>query len=57
MPDQKQRTAIVVGAGLGGLAAAIAFRREGWKVQLLESTHAIGEVGAGIQVGDSFSQG
>lgn len=41
---------LVVGAGLGGLGAAIALRLAGHNVAVLESAQEIGEVGAGIQV-------
>ncbi|CAK7219080.1 hypothetical protein SCUCBS95973_003703 [Sporothrix curviconia] len=41
---------IVVGAGLGGLGAAIAILLAGHDVTVLESASTIGEVGAGIQV-------
>ncbi|EQB55920.1 FAD binding domain-containing protein [Colletotrichum gloeosporioides Cg-14] len=41
---------IIVGAGLGGLGAAIATLLAGHEVTVLESAPAIGEVGAGIQV-------
>lgn len=41
---------IVVGAGLGGLAAAIALTLSGHKVRVFEQAKAFGEVGAGIQV-------
>ncbi|KAL4916149.1 hypothetical protein BDW62DRAFT_218885 [Aspergillus aurantiobrunneus] len=40
---------IIVGAGLGGLAAAISIRLAGHDVVVLESARQIGEVGAGIQ--------
>lgn len=40
---------IVVGAGLGGLSAAIAILKTGHKVTVLEGAHEISEVGAGIQ--------
>ncbi|KAL3459731.1 hypothetical protein BJX64DRAFT_278962 [Aspergillus heterothallicus] len=40
---------IVVGAGLGGLGAAIAIRLAGHEVLVLEAAREIGEVGAGIQ--------
>ncbi|CAK7565216.1 MAG: hypothetical protein SEPTF4163_003127 [Sporothrix epigloea] len=41
---------IIVGAGLGGMGAAIAIQLAGHDVTVLESASAIGEVGAGIQV-------
>ncbi|EER40583.1 FAD binding domain-containing protein [Histoplasma capsulatum var. duboisii H88] len=41
---------VIVGAGLGGLGAAIACLLAGHSVKVLESAHEIGEVGAGIQV-------
>ncbi|KIW16953.1 hypothetical protein PV08_04144 [Exophiala spinifera] len=41
---------IVVGAGLGGLAAAIALARRGHKVTVFEQAPELGEVGAGIQI-------
>jgi salicylate hydroxylase len=41
---------LIVGAGLGGLATAIALSRHGHNVTILESAPALGEVGAGIQI-------
>ncbi|KAK7425078.1 hypothetical protein QQZ08_008355 [Neonectria magnoliae] len=41
---------IIVGAGLGGLGAAISILLAGHDVTVLESASSIGEVGAGIQV-------
>lgn len=41
---------LIVGAGLGGLACAIACRREGIDVEILERSPEIREIGAGIQV-------
>jgi 2-polyprenyl-6-methoxyphenol hydroxylase-like FAD-dependent oxidoreductase len=34
----------IVGAGIGGLAAAIAFRRAGTRVTVLEAAEELGEV-------------
>ena len=42
---------IVVGGGIGGLAAALACARTGALVQVLEKSPVFAEVGAGIQVG------
>ncbi len=42
------RTALVVGAGIGGLAAALALARCGWDVRVLERAAVLGEVGAGL---------
>lgn len=46
----KIRNVIVVGAGIGGLTAAIAFARRGVAVTVLEQANAIREVGAGLQI-------
>jgi 2-polyprenyl-6-methoxyphenol hydroxylase-like FAD-dependent oxidoreductase len=43
-----QQHAIVVGAGIGGLAAACALRRAGWAVQVLEQAGRLEPVGAGL---------
>lgn len=40
--------AVVVGAGLGGLASAIALRRRGWEVTVLERRDPPSGLGAGI---------
>ncbi|RDW58941.1 uncharacterized protein DSM5745_11147 [Aspergillus mulundensis] len=40
---------IIIGAGLGGLAASISIRLAGHEVTVLESAREISEVGAGIQ--------
>lgn len=42
--------AIVVGAGIGGLAATLSLRRAGHEVTLVEQTPRFTEVGAGIQL-------
>ncbi|WP_431918477.1 FAD-dependent monooxygenase [Nonomuraea jabiensis] len=40
--------AVVVGGGIGGLAAAIALHRIGWRVTVLERAVEFGEIGAGL---------
>jgi salicylate hydroxylase len=45
------RPVIVVGGGIGGMAAALALSQAGRKVELLEQAAEIGEIGAGIQLG------
>ena len=42
---------IVSGGGIGGLAAALALVRQGYRVTVLEQAPEIGEIGAGIQLG------
>lgn len=44
------RSAIVVGGGIGGLTAALALASKGVRVTLLEQARELGEVGAGIQL-------
>jgi 2-polyprenyl-6-methoxyphenol hydroxylase-like FAD-dependent oxidoreductase len=39
------RSAVVVGAGIGGLAAAVALRRAGWQVDVLERAGSARELG------------
>ncbi|OAA55858.1 Monooxygenase, FAD-binding protein [Niveomyces insectorum RCEF 264] len=45
----------IVGAGIGGLATAIALARAGAKVTVLESAVELGEIGAGIQMTPNVS--
>lgn len=41
---------IIVGAGIGGLAAAISLLQRGHKVRVFEQAPQLGEVGAGVQM-------
>ena len=45
------RHAIVAGAGIGGLTAAVALRRRGWDVTILERARTLEPVGAGLGLG------
>lgn len=47
---------IVVGAGIGGLAAAAALRARGMRVTVLEQADRLGEIGAGLQIGPNASR-
>ncbi|MGY2057939.1 FAD-dependent monooxygenase [Nocardia gipuzkoensis] len=42
--------ALIVGGGIGGLATAVAFLRQGWRVEVLERAAEIAEVGAGLSL-------
>lgn len=44
------RIVIVAGAGIGGLTAALALAREGFRVVVLERAERLSETGAGIQL-------
>src|SRR4051812_36038945 len=44
------RRAVVVGAGIGGVAAAGALAQAGWQGTVLERAPELGEVGAGISI-------
>jgi salicylate hydroxylase len=46
----KTRRIIVVGAGLGGLAATVGLRRRGFEVEVYEQSPELGEIGAGINI-------
>src|ERR1700730_2035922 len=45
--------AIVIGGGIGGLAAALSLRNEGIEVEVYEQATALTEIGAGLQIAPS----
>lgn len=45
------RPVLVAGGGIGGLTAALALVRQGFRVKLMEQSPGIGEIGAGMQIG------
>jgi salicylate hydroxylase len=46
----KQTSVGIIGAGIGGLAAALALLRQGIEVRLYEQAQELREVGAGVQI-------
>ncbi len=44
------RTIVVAGAGIGGLTAALALARKGFRVALIDKAETLEETGAGIQL-------
>ena len=46
----RTRRIIIVGAGLGGLAATVGLRQRGFDVQVYEQSPELGEIGAGINI-------
>lgn len=42
---------LVVGGGIGGMAAALALSQQGFEVDVFEQSSEIGEIGAGLQLG------
>jgi 2-polyprenyl-6-methoxyphenol hydroxylase-like FAD-dependent oxidoreductase len=50
-PDDDADRIIIAGGGIGGLAAALGLAHKGRSVLVLEKAPALGEIGAGIQLG------
>jgi salicylate hydroxylase len=50
------RTVIIAGAGIGGLTAALAVARQGYRVVVLEQSERLQETGAGIQLSPNASR-
>jgi 2-polyprenyl-6-methoxyphenol hydroxylase-like FAD-dependent oxidoreductase len=51
MNDTQRLPMLIVGGGIGGLAAALALSRKGLRVRLIEQAPEFKEIGAGIQLG------
>lgn len=51
MSVKNRPSALIIGGGIGGMSAALSLARLGMPVTLLEQTPAIGEIGAGLQLG------
>jgi 3-hydroxybenzoate 6-monooxygenase len=51
MAQSEKRPFIIIGGGIGGLAAALALSYKGFSSILLEQAAEFGEIGAGIQLG------
>jgi 2-polyprenyl-6-methoxyphenol hydroxylase-like FAD-dependent oxidoreductase len=50
------RTALIVGAGIGGLSAAIALRQAGWRVRVFERASSPRELGFGVALAPNAVQ-
>jgi salicylate hydroxylase len=50
------RTIVVAGAGIGGLTAALALARQGFRVVVLEKAERLEEAGAGLQLSPNASR-
>src|SRR5947207_3816207 len=48
--SRNKEPVIIAGGGIGGLAAALALARKGYKSVVLEQAPQFGEIGAGIQI-------
>lgn len=48
--------ALIVGAGIGGLAAALCLAKKGFEVTVFEQSEEISEIGAGIQLSPNCSR-
>jgi salicylate hydroxylase len=55
MPPTDSPPVLVVGGGIGGLAAGPALAGVGVRMTLLEQAPTLGELGAGIQLGPNAS--
>ncbi len=54
--EAMSKQVLIAGAGMGGLAAAIASGRAGWQPRVFEQAAAFTEAGAGIQLGPNATR-
>src|SRR5438128_9152004 len=52
----RSRTIVIAGAGIGGLTAALALTRAGYRAVVLEQAARLEEAGAGIQLSPNASR-
>jgi salicylate hydroxylase len=50
-PARRPSRVAIIGAGIGGLAAAVALRQRGFEVAIYERVTQLAEAGAGLQIG------
>ena len=50
MKSRNEKPVLIAGGGIGGLAAALALARKGFRSVVLEQAQQFGEIGAGIQI-------
>ena len=55
-PSEKMPRALIIGGGIGGLTAALAFRQKGWDVAVYEAAPELRPVGKGIWVSANAMQ-
>jgi salicylate hydroxylase len=56
MIPARQTSVAIIGGGIGGLTAALSLLRAGFDVRVYEQATALGEVGAGINIGPNASR-
>jgi salicylate hydroxylase len=56
MIPERQTSVAIIGGGIGGLTAALSLLRAGFDVRVYEQATALGEVGAGINIGPNASR-
>ncbi len=55
--DEAEKSGLIIGGGIAGLAVALALLRQNIPVRVYEQAGAMGDVGAGISLGSTASKG